>query len=62
MNRFSVTGGHSEGVDEPDIVTTVRDNPCTQMLRERLRAKKELLAKMTRMCYSFLGDTQQCKH
>ena len=57
-------GAHSaqgEEVDEADIVTAVRENACTQLLRERLRAKKELLTQLTRMCYSFCGDTQQCK-
>ena len=45
---------------DTDEATAVRDNPCSQILREMLRAKKELLSQLNRMTTSFLGDTQQC--
>ena len=47
--------------DEADIVTAVREHPHMQLLRDRLKAKKELLSQINRMCYSFLGDSRQSK-
>ncbi|CAI8053782.1 hypothetical protein GBAR_LOCUS29384 [Geodia barretti] len=45
--------------EEADFLTAVRGNPNAPLLREILRAKKDLLTKMNRMYNSFLGDTQQ---
>lgn len=45
--------------EDTDLVTAVRGNPCVHHLREMLRAKKELVAQMNRMCNTFLGDSQQ---
>ena len=62
MCRLSLKGAQEmqgEG-EEADFLTAVRGNPNAPLLREILRAKKDLLTKMNRMYNSFLGDTQQC--
>ncbi|CAI8018572.1 hypothetical protein GBAR_LOCUS11259 [Geodia barretti] len=61
MCRLSLKGAQEmqgEG-EEADFLTAVRGNPNAPLLREMLRAKKDLLTKMNRMYNSFLGDTQQ---
>jgi hypothetical protein len=61
QNVFSLKAGQvvHRGEEDVELVTAVGDNTCTHMLQEMLRAKKELLSQMNRMCNSFLGDTLQ---